>query len=115
MSKHLDTMSVEAGNTGMNGTSLLRFKTQCEPIHKIDFHPDIIELERGFFLKPRKWVRRTSSFTPMVRMAPNVPVDLIPANGEWILGGDYTFEVDQAYDAGGGDKTGVTAANGWRN
>ena len=45
--------------------------------------------------------------------APNVPIDMSPANGDWILSGDYTFTVDQTPTLSW-NETGVTAANAWQ-
>ena len=45
--------------------------------------------------------------------APNVPIDMTPSNGDWILSGDYTFTVDQTPTLSW-NETGATVANGWQ-
>ena len=44
--------------------------------------------------------------------APDVPIDMSPANGDWILSGDYTFTVDKTPTLSW-NETGSTVANAW--
>ena len=111
----LDTVSVEASNTWYEWNVTAAVQSAMRTDSQIDFiltsssWNAVSFYDRGSGSMPELVIVYTNGSNA----APNVPVDLIPANGEWILSGDYTFEVDQTPTLEW-NETGVTAANGWQ-
>ncbi len=111
----LDTTDIDADNTwyewnvtaavqsAMRTDSLVDFILVSESWNAVSFY------DRGSGSMPELVIVYTNGSNA----APNVPIDMSPANGDWILSGDYTFTVDQTPTLSW-NETGVTAANAWQ-
>ena len=111
----LDTTDIDADNTwyewnvtaavqsAMRTDSLVDFILVSDSWNAVSFY------DRGSSSMPELVIVYTNGSNA----APNVPIDMSPANGEWILSGDYTFAVDQTPTLDW-NETGTTVANAWQ-
>ncbi|MDP6324487.1 MAG: DNRLRE domain-containing protein [Candidatus Thalassarchaeaceae archaeon] len=111
----LDTTDIDADNTWYEWNvtaavqSAMRTDSQVDFILTSDSWQAVSFFDRGSGSMPELVIVYTNGSNA----APNVPIDMSPANGDWILSGDYTFAVDQTPTLSW-NETGVTAANAWQ-
>ena len=114
----LDTTDIDADNTWYEWNVTAAVQSAMRTDSQVDF---ILASESSANWNPVSFYDRGSGSMPELvivytngsNAAPNVPTGLSPANGEWILSGDYTFEVDQTPTLEW-NQTGATSANGWQ-
>ncbi|MEE2759314.1 MAG: DNRLRE domain-containing protein, partial [Candidatus Thermoplasmatota archaeon] len=111
----LDTVDISASNTWYEwnvtaaAQSAMRTDSQLDFILTSSSWNAVSFYDKGSGSMPELVIVYTNGSNA----APNVPINLIPTNGDWILSGDYTFGVDQTPTLAW-NETGVTAANGWQ-
>jgi len=111
----LDTTDIDADNTWYEWNvtaavqSAMRTDSQVDFILVSESWNAVSFYDRGGASMPELVIIYTNGSNA----APNVPIDMSPANGDWILSGDYTFAVDQTPTLDW-NETGTTAANAWQ-
>ena len=114
----LDTTDIDADNTWYEWNVTAAVQSAMRTDSLVDF---ILASESSASWNPVSFYDRGSSSMPELiivytngsNAAPNVPIDMSPANGDWILSGDYTFAVDQTPTLSW-NETGTPAANAWQ-
>ena len=114
----LDTTDIDADNTWYEWNVTAAVQSAMRTDSLVDF---ILASESSASWAPVSFYDRGSGSMPELvivytngsNAAPNVPIDMSPANGDWILSGDYTFAVDQTPTLSW-NETGTPAANAWQ-